>query len=125
MGWVGTYQKWFDTLDLMEQLAPEVIVPGHGPVCGLEGVRELRSYLQHLHTESRKYFDAGLSATEAAKRIEIGPYADWHAPARVYMNVERAYREFRNEPPNTPWDHAKVFDSVYMVAKAKGVPVEY
>jgi arylsulfatase len=28
------------------------------------------------------------------------------------MNVERAYREFRNEAADAPWDHAKVFDAV-------------
>jgi hypothetical protein len=41
------------------------------------------------------------------------------------MNVERAYREFRNDPPDAPWDHATVFDAVYKVAKAKGIEVEY
>jgi hypothetical protein len=41
------------------------------------------------------------------------------------MNVERAYREFRNEPPNTPWDTPATFDAIYQVAKAKGIAVEY
>jgi hypothetical protein len=36
------------------------------------------------------------------------------------MNVERAYREFRNEPPDAPWDTAGTFDAIYQVAKAKG-----
>jgi hypothetical protein len=41
------------------------------------------------------------------------------------MNVERAYREFRNEPPDTPWNAAGTFDAIYEVAKAKGITVEY
>ena len=41
------------------------------------------------------------------------------------MNVERAYREFRNEPPDAPWDTAATFDAIYEVAKAKGIEVEY
>ena len=41
------------------------------------------------------------------------------------MNVERAYREFRNEPPNAPWDTAATLDAIYQVAKAKGIEVEY
>ncbi len=41
------------------------------------------------------------------------------------MNVERAYREFRNEPPDAPWDSAGTFDAIYHVAKAKGIEVEY
>jgi len=43
----------------------------------------------------------------------------------LFMNVERAYREFRNEATDTPWDHAKVFDAVLAVAKAKGIAVEF
>ena len=46
------------------------------------------------------------------------------ARSRVYLNVERAYREFRNEMADAPWDTAKTFDAVYSVAKAKGIEVE-
>ena len=62
---------------------------------------------------------------DAAKRIEFGPFGEWRAPARLYMNVERAYREFRNDPPNAPWDTAGTFDAIYQVAKAKGIEGEY
>ena len=34
MGWNGTYEKWLQVLDLIISLKPEVIVPGHGPICG-------------------------------------------------------------------------------------------
>ena len=125
MGWTGSYEKWFQCLDLMIQLDPEVIVPGHGPLCGIEGAMEMKAYLQYVRDESKKCFDNGLPSLEAAKRIEFGPYGEWRAPARLYMNVERAYREFRNEPPNAPWDTAGTFDAIYQVAKAKGIEVEY
>ena len=125
MGWTGSYEKWFQCLDLMIQLDPEVIVPGHGPLCGIEGAMEMKAYLQYVRDESKKCFDNGLPSLEAAKRIEFGPYGEWRAPARLYMNVERAYREFRNEPPDAPWDTAGTFDAIYQVAKAKGVEVEY
>ena len=125
MGWTGSFQKWFQCIDLLIQLKPEVIVAGHGPLCGIEGATEMKAYLQYVRDESRKCFDAELTSLDAAKRIEFGPYGEWRAPARLYMNVERAYREFRNEPPDAPWDSAKVFDAVYEVAKAKGIEVEY
>jgi hypothetical protein len=41
------------------------------------------------------------------------------------MNVERAYREFRNEPPDAPWDTSATFDGIYEVATARGIPVEF
>lgn len=125
MGWVGSYEKWFQCLDLMAELAPEAIVPGHGPICGVDGVLELKAYLQYLRNESKKCFDEGLSALDAAKKIDLGPYADWRAPARLYMNVERAYREFRNAPMDEPWDSAATFDAIYHVAKDRGIPAEY
>jgi hypothetical protein len=88
-------------------------------------VIEMKAYLHYVREESRKCFDDGLPALEAAKKIEFGPYANWHAPARLFMNVERAYREFRGEPADAPWDKPATFDAVYHVAKAKGIPVEF
>jgi hypothetical protein len=41
------------------------------------------------------------------------------------MNVERAYREFRNEAVDAPWNHAKTFDLIYQVVKARGIQVEF
>lgn len=125
MGWVGSYEKWFSCLDLILRLAPAVIVAGHGPLCGIEGVTEMKAYLQYVRDESKKYFEAELTSLDAAKRIELGPYGEWHAPARLYMDVERAYRELRHDPPDAPWDTPTTFDAIYEVAKAKGIEVEY
>jgi glyoxylase-like metal-dependent hydrolase (beta-lactamase superfamily II) len=125
MGWNGTYEKWLKVLDLVISLDPDVIVPGHGPVCGIEGAMEMKAYLEYVREESRRCFGQGLSALEASKKIDFGPYGGWRGPARLYMNVERAYREFRNESADAPWDHAKVFDAVLAVAKARGIEVEF
>jgi glyoxylase-like metal-dependent hydrolase (beta-lactamase superfamily II) len=125
MGWTGTYEKWLKTLDLIIWLDPEVIVPGHGPVCGIEGAMEMKAYLEYVQEESTRLFGQGLTALEASKRIDLGPYAQWRGPGRVYLNVERAYRELRNERADAPWDSAKTFDAVYDVAKAKGIEVEF
>jgi glyoxylase-like metal-dependent hydrolase (beta-lactamase superfamily II) len=125
MGWTGTYEKWFQCIDLLVELNPEVIVAGHGPLCGIEGAIEMKAYLQYVRDESKKCFDAELTSLDAAKRIEFGTYGEWRAPARLYMNVERAYREFRNDPPDAPWDTPATFDAIYNVAKAKGIEVEY
>jgi glyoxylase-like metal-dependent hydrolase (beta-lactamase superfamily II) len=125
MGWTGSFEKWFQCLDLLIQLDPEVIVPGHGPICGIEGAKEMKAYLQYVRDESRKSFEAGVSSLEAAKQMEFGPYGEWRSPGRLYMNVERAYREFRNEPPDAPWEQEATFDAIYQVAKAKGIEVEF
>jgi cyclase len=41
------------------------------------------------------------------------------------MNVERTYREFRNEPPDAPWNSPATFDTIYKLAKAKEIEVEF
>jgi glyoxylase-like metal-dependent hydrolase (beta-lactamase superfamily II) len=100
IGWEGTFANWRAALDRIVALAPETIVPGHGPICGVEGPREMRAYLDYVERESKAAFAAGLSEIEAAKRIDLGPYAGWTEPERLVFNVARAYRECRGEP----WD---------------------
>jgi glyoxylase-like metal-dependent hydrolase (beta-lactamase superfamily II) len=112
IGWEGTFAKWIEALDRIEALAPEVVVPGHGPLCGLEGPREMRDYLCYVRSESKRFFDAGLPAVEAAKKIDLGPYADWTEPERIVFNVERAYRELRGEPYDAPIDVAAILRGV-------------
>lgn len=125
MGWVGTFKKWCEVLDyIIDELRPEIIVPGHGPVCGIEGATDMKGYLCYVRDESKASFDAGTTAVKAAGKLDLGPYADWESPERLYMNVERAYREFRGEPADQPWNQMKTFDEIYRLAKNRGlVPV--
>ena len=58
----------------------------------------MKAYLQHVRDESKHLFDRGLSALDAARRIDLGPFEAWHEPERLLFNVERAYREFRGDP---------------------------
>jgi cyclase len=104
IGWEGTYARWIESLDYIISLDPEVIVPGHGPLCGVEGAREMKAYLQYVRDESKTFFDANLPALEAAKRMDLGPYEAWDEPERLLFNVERAYRELRGDPPISTTD---------------------
>jgi glyoxylase-like metal-dependent hydrolase (beta-lactamase superfamily II) len=113
IGWEGTYAKWLEALDRIAALQPEHIVPGHGPVCGVEGLRELAEYLRYVRAESERHFQAERSALEAAKRIELGPYAGWTQPERLIFNVERAYRELRGEPFDTAIDVNRMFRDMF------------
>jgi len=113
IGWEGTFERWVQALDAIIGLDPEVIVPGHGPLCGVEGPREMKAYLVYVRAESKRGFDAGLSTLEAAKRIDLGPYAKWTEPERLIFQVERAYREFRGEPYDAPIDVPTVFGAMH------------
>ena len=117
IGWEGTYDRWIAALDRIVALAPDVVVPGHGPVCGLEGPREMKAYLQYVRAESKRLFDRGLSAVDAAKRIDLGPYAGWTEPERIVFQVERAYRELRGEPFDAPIDVTPLFGAMHELAR--------
>lgn len=115
IGWEGTFQRWIAALDFIVGFEPDLIVPGHGPVCGIEGPREMKAYLEYVRSEAKRFFDAGLSALEAAKKMDLGPYADWTEPERLIFNVERAYRELRGEPHDAPIDMMGIFRDMHQL----------
>ncbi len=121
LGWEGTTDRWIAALERIEALGAERIVPGHGPVCGDEGPREMRAYLVYVRDEARRFFEAETSALDAAKRLDLGPYADWTEPQRVYAIVERVYRELRHEPWDAPIDVAALFRGMVEVARHRGI----
>ena len=41
------------------------------------------------------------------------------------MDVERETYRVYKEPPKAPWDTVGTFDTIYQVAKAKGIEVEF
>jgi glyoxylase-like metal-dependent hydrolase (beta-lactamase superfamily II) len=104
IGWEGTFDTWIAALDRILALGPEKVVPGHGPLCGTEGVTEMRGYLMYVYQEAKRCFERGMTIVQASKAIDPGPYARWTEPERIVFNVARAYRELRGEPHDTPVD---------------------
>jgi cyclase len=79
----------------------------------------MRDYLVYVRGEARRLFDAGVPVVEAAKRIDLGPYAGWTEPERIVFQVERAYRELRGEPYDTPLDVNVLFAGMHAVREAQ------
>ena len=113
IGWEGTFDQWIAALDTIIGLDPAVIVPGHGPLCGVEGPRELQAYLRYVRAEAAGHFAAGRTVEEASRRIDLGPYAGWTEPERLVFNVARAYRELRGEPWDAPIDAGAMLHSMF------------
>jgi glyoxylase-like metal-dependent hydrolase (beta-lactamase superfamily II) len=110
IGWEGTHAGWLAALDRILALEPRLVVPGHGPLCGPEGARELRDYFEHVFAESRRCFEQELPVEEAARSIELGPFADWNQPERLVFNVARAYRELRGDAPDAALPTLELMD---------------
>ena len=95
--WAGPVANWINACDRILALDPEVIVPGHGPITDVAGVRAVQDYLRYIETEARRRFDAGLSVREAAMDIALGDYDRWIDAERIAINVDTLYREFKGE----------------------------
>jgi glyoxylase-like metal-dependent hydrolase (beta-lactamase superfamily II) len=99
--WEGPISNWIRACERIEAMDVDVVVPGHGPITDRGGARRVREYLAFVHAAARERFDAGLSARDAARDIELGAYADWGESERIAVNVEAAFREFRGSAERT------------------------
>jgi glyoxylase-like metal-dependent hydrolase (beta-lactamase superfamily II) len=87
----GDPGHWLTVLDQIEWLRPERIVPGHGPVSGLESIQETRSYLTGV-----------LVAAAAAPGAPVpGAVQRWEDSYSLNANIEfargwlKAHPDFR------------------------------
>ena len=101
--WAGPVANWVAACDAIIERAPEVIVPGHGPITDVQGVRRLRDYLSYIDTEARQRFDAGLDVRDAAFDIALGDYSAWSDSERIAVNVDTLFKHYRGDrsPPDT------------------------
>ncbi len=95
--WAGPVKNWINACDRIISMEVDFVVPGHGPVTDNRGVKAVRDYLVYIDTESRKRFDSGMSALEAAKEIDLDLFSTWGDGERIAVNVNSLYREYKGE----------------------------
>jgi glyoxylase-like metal-dependent hydrolase (beta-lactamase superfamily II) len=119
LGMEGSFAGWLNNLDAMAKLGARTYVPGHGPVCGAEGLNLCRDYLVLVQREAKKRFDKGMTVDEATKDIALGQFKQWPNHERILLNLERLWREFRGEDPAiSKLDIAEVFLRMDAMIKA-------
>ncbi len=97
--WAGPVANWIAACDRVLELGADVIVPGHGPLATPQAVTDLKAYFEHLTAEAKLRHEAGMTPLEAARDIDLGPYAGWGEAERVVANVRALYRDFGDESP--------------------------
>ncbi|MEZ5243618.1 MAG: MBL fold metallo-hydrolase [Acidimicrobiales bacterium] len=100
--WAGSIPELLGAFDVIEAWNPETIVPGHGPITDLSGLREIREYLRYCHRECRDRFDREMSVADAARDLSLDRWSDWGEPERIVTLVDTCYREFRGGGATTP-----------------------
>lgn len=93
----GKVGGWLEAIERIKGLDVELIVPGHGPVGGQRELEDEREYFEFLMEQARRCFEQGLTPEQAAKEIDLGPYADWPEAERFVANLSVAYGELRGE----------------------------
>ena len=92
--WAGPVANWVAACDRILELAPTVVVPGHGPLAAPGDVADLKGYFEFLTSEARPRFEAGLTPLQAARDIDLGPYSQWSEPERLVANIHALYRDY-------------------------------
>lgn len=103
--WTGDIAGWRRALAQIAALDPRVVVPGHGPVGGVEAVWELDRYWSWLEAHALPRLRGGQSVAEAARAIVLGdhfanePWATWESPERTVANLIAIDRTRRGVSP--------------------------
>jgi cyclase len=113
IGWDGTFDGWTGALDRIVGWHPEVVVPGHGPVCGVAGLLGLRDYLLYVRDQAYVHWEAGRPVLDACKQIDLGPFGSWNEPWRLPFQVSRAYHEFDGGRWDESVDALAIFELCY------------
>jgi len=68
----ATVSGWRQTLKTFASWSKDTLfVPGHGPICGQEGIALLRALFDDIEEQAQKMYKAGVPAVEAADLYEI------------------------------------------------------
>lgn len=97
--WAGPVSNWLKALERIEAYQPELVVPGHGPVTDLRGVRATRAYIEYIYEQARIRHDAGMGVEEAARDINLSDFDTWGCAERIVANLSAFYREFDGQSP--------------------------
>ena len=95
--WAGPVSNWIAALDRIAGLEPTAVVGGHGPVCDLGRVEELRGYWQYLARHVPE--GAGDAVVELTEELVLGaeyqtsPWGQWRGAERTLVNVAMIARE--------------------------------
>jgi cyclase len=109
---MGSVSGSLAALERVRGLGPDVVVPGHGPVCGIDAIDDQVAYLRFVQEVARRGFDEGVPPLDLSLATDLGRFAGLHDPERLVGNVYRAYSELRGDPLGQPIDPQAFADMI-------------
>ena len=99
VGFMGeaSIHEWGEALDMMEMLAPAIVVPGVGKVSDSGAIERFRKFYRAFMTEIIRNVEKGNSFAQAKKEFSLPQYKSLPGyDAFLEVNLERAYRQFKS-----------------------------
>ncbi len=109
---MGSISGSLASLDWLRSFEPEVIVPGHGPVCGVEALDGIEAYFRFVADLAAEGAAEGVTPLELARRTDLGPFAGLTDPERLVANLHRAFAEQAGTPPGEAIDYLTAFSDM-------------
>ena len=92
--------RWIQVLTELEQLQPDVVVPGHGDLGGVEILTATREYLQTVRAQVTDAVAHGSELAEAQQQLNPRireQWADWKDPIWIDGAIARFYEVVKLE----------------------------
>jgi glyoxylase-like metal-dependent hydrolase (beta-lactamase superfamily II) len=89
----ATIRHWLGSLDRLQALKPQRVVPSHGPFGGIEIIEGYRAYLTRIQDRAAELKKAGKSQDEAIKTVSDEMAARYPDRNRLAGAVRAAYSE--------------------------------
>jgi glyoxylase-like metal-dependent hydrolase (beta-lactamase superfamily II) len=96
---VSNTRQWLASFEVIEQIAPARLVPGHGPVTDVATARaDTQAYLSALRAHMKKAVDDGVDLSAAIRSFDAKPYMRLLNSAELHPgNASRTYLELERE----------------------------
>ena len=75
--WEGPSANVIAACDRILSCPAEIIVPGHGPVTGKQGVREVKDYWEYTRDEAKRLYEAGMPPGLAWRSLPQAGMPGW------------------------------------------------
>ena len=106
---MGSVDGAIEACERVRAFGAQVIVPGHGEVCGAEAIDDVERYLRFVRDIAVRAVDAGLAPLAAAQETDLGEFSDLHDRERIVGNLHRAMFELQGAERGAPIDVLSAF----------------
>lgn len=97
-------KKWLQALTYLRKLRYDVLVPGHGELCGKEATERMSEFLRLVRRRVRSAYRSGMSKSDTARSLQyllnewpIPPFEKPKAARRFKSSLNRVWNEVRAE----------------------------